>query len=321
MEGQAPRLMERVRNELRLRHYSLRTEETYCVWIRRYILFHGKRHPNECGKSEVEAFLTDLAVHRKVSASTQNIALSAILFLYRAVLATTLPWLDEVVRAQRPKRLPVVLSVDEVRQLIAHLTGTPALMVTLLYGTGMRQMELLRLRIKDIDFEQQVIVVRQGKGNKDRVVPLPASCREALKAHLARVTRVHHADRAGGLAGVELPDALAKKFPKAAESLQWFWVFPQDHVSCDPRSGIERRHHYYPQTLSRHVHRAAERAGIEKWVHCHSFRHSFATHLLQQGTDIRTIQTLLGHAHVETTMIYTHVAKQGAGVRSPADWL
>lgn len=321
MEGQAPRLMERVRNELRLRHYSLRTEETYCVWIRRYILFHGKRHPSECGKLEVEAFLTDLAVRRKVSASTQNIALSAILFLYRAVLATELPWLDDVVRARRPKRLPVVLSVDEVRQLIAQLSETVALMVTLLYGTGMRQMELLRLRFKDIDFEQQVIIVRQGKGNKDRVVPLPASCREALKVQLGRVIQIHHADRAGGVAGVELPDALAAKFPKAAESLQWYWVFPQDHVSRDPRSGILRRHHFYPQTLSRHVRRAAEGAGIQKLVHCHTFRHSFATHLLQHGTDIRTIQTLLGHTHVETTMIYTHVARVGAGAPSPADLL
>lgn len=316
-----PKLMDQVVAAIRVRHYSIRTEKAYCLWIRRYILFHDKRHPRELGKAELERFLSHLAVHDHVSSSTQNQALAALLFLYKVVLEMELPWLDGVIRSQHKKRLPVVLTVEETKLLLDHLSGVHALMAKLLYGCGLRQMELLRLRVKDIDFGLQQIVVRGGKGDKDRVTTLPVSAVLPLQEHLTEIRRWFDADRAAGIDGVELPFALAKKYPNAGLSWPWQWVFPMDHVSRDPHSGVFRRHHYYPQTLSRAVQQAARKAKLTKPIRCHTFRHSFATHLLQSGTDIRTIQMLLGHSHVETTMIYTHVAKVGAGAVSPLDRL
>ncbi len=316
-----PKLMEQVVAAIRVRHYSIRTEQSYCLWIRRFIHFHGVRHPRELGKNEVEQFLSHLAVKQQVSSSTQSQALAALLFLYKQVLEIELPWLDGIVRSQRKKRLPVVLTVEEVRALLSALTGVHALMGKLLYGCGLRQMELLRLRVKDVDFGLQQITVRSGKGDKDRVTTLPQSVAQPLQQHLNDIRRWFDADRAAGAEGVELPFALARKYPNAATSWPWQWVFPMDHLSRDPRSGVWRRHHYYPQTLSRAVQQAARQAQLTKLVRCHTLRHSFATHLLQSGTDIRMIQTLLGHSHVETTMIYTHVAKVGAGAVSPLDRL
>ncbi|NQD38577.1 integron integrase [Permianibacter sp. IMCC34836] len=317
----AQKLMDQVVEKLRVEHYSLRTEKTYCHWIRRFILFHRKRHPAEMGKYEVEQFLSALAVKDKVSASTQNQALAALLFLYRKVLSTDLPWLDDVVRARRTVRIPVVLSPSEVRAVIQALPAPYQLMVQLLYGAGLRRTELLSLRVKDVDMGLSMLTVREGKGGKDRVVPLPQACRSALTEQLRASRLVYEQDRAQKLPGVVLPWALEKKYPKAGETWAWHWLFPQAELSRDPRTGITRRHHFYPQTLSRALARAVAGAGINKLVRCHTFRHSFATHLLQSGTDIRTIQTLLGHSHVETTMIYTHVAKVGAGAVSPLDRL
>jgi len=265
--------------------------------------------------------LSDLALRKQVSAATQNRALAALLFLYKRVLEIDLPWLDEVVRAKRTERLPTVLTPSEVRRVLDALTPPHDLMVKLLYGAGLRQMELLRLRVKDVGVEDNVLVVREGKGGKDRVTTLPSACRNQLIDQLGRVKLYFAEDRALDLAGVALPAALERKYPNAGKSLGWQWLFPQHDLSQDPRTGIRRRHHFYPQTLARAVKRASEMSGILKPVHCHKFRHSFATHLLQSGTDIRTIQTLLGHTHVETTMIYTHVAKMGAGTTSPLDRL
>lgn len=317
---QAPKLLDRVRFVIRAKHYSLRTEEAYVQWIRRFILFHQKRHPADMGKCEVEAYLTHLAVARKVSASTQNQALAALLFLYKAVLDISLPWLDDVIRAKPSQHLPVVLTVAEVRTLLSQLSGTPWLMLSMLYGTGMRQMELFRLRVKDIDFSRFEILIRDGKGGKDRVTMLPETMAAPLQAHLLQVKHLHESDLVRGGGEVFLPYALARKYPQAGKEWGWQYVFPSSRISCDPRSGIWRRHHADDKRLQRALKVACRLAEINKPVHCHTFRHSFATHLLERGQDIRTVQELLGHKDVSTTQIYTHVLNRGGhGVRSPLD--
>lgn len=321
LPDQPPRkLLDQVRDAIRVRHYSLKTEESYIGWIRRYILFHGKRHPRELGGTEVTAFLSQLATHGQVAASTQNQALAAILFLYRHVLEADLPWLENVVRAKRPQRLPTVLTQDEVRAVLGMVDGVPGLMLKLQYGTGMRLMECLRLRIKDITFSRREILIRDGKGGKDRVTMLPQSLVAPLSDHLNRARTLHEQDRAAGLPGVWLPDALAREYPDAGRQLAWFWVFPSARLATDPRSGIERRHHLFEQVPQRALKIAATAAGVLRPVSSHCLRHSFATHLLENGYDIRTVQELLGHADVSTTMIYTHVLNRGGrGARSPLD--
>ena len=317
-----PKLLDRVRDAIRTRHYSYRTEEAYVGWIRRFIFFHHKRHPAEMGKAEIEAFLTALAVKRNVSASTQNQALAALLFLYKDVLEVDPGWLDDVVRAKRPQRLPVVLTQAEVGALLAALEGVRWILAMLLYGAGLRLKECLRLRVKDIDFTRNEIVVREGKGNKDRVTMLPASVKEALAIHLARVRRRHEADLRAGLGRVALPDALARKYPNADREWGWQWVFPAARICRDPRFGAPQRYHLHESVPQRAMHEAARRAGLTKPVGPHTMRHSFATHLLEAGYDIRTVQELLGHRDVKTTMIYTHVLNRGGqGVQSPADRL
>lgn len=317
-----PRLLDRVRDALRRGHYSPRTEAQYLLWIRRYILFHAKRHPLEMGSAEVERYLTHLAVTQKVSASTQNQALSALLFLYGRVLERPLGTVSGVVRARMPSRLPVVLSRDEARAVIGHLQGAIRLIVVLLYGAGLRLNEALDLRVKDVDFDRRQITVRRGKGAKDRLVPLPDAIREPLRAHLQRVKTQHDADLARGFGRVALPDALDRKFPHADREWVWQFLFPAARVCDDPRWGPPTRYHLHETAVQREVKRAVAAAGVAKRVGCHTFRHSFATHLLEDGYDIRTIQELLGHADVSTTMLYTHVANRGAlGVRSPADRL
>ncbi|MGH8693663.1 MAG: integron integrase [Burkholderiales bacterium] len=315
--------MQQVRHRLRAKHYSLRTEETYVHWIKRYILFHGKKHPTEMGVSEVEAFLSHLAVELNVAASTQNLALAAILFLYRDVLEIELPWLRDVTRAKKPQRLPTVLTRREMESLLSALdTDSTALVVRLLYGTGMRLMEGLRLRIKDIELEQRQITVRDGKGGKDRVTVLPDKLLEPLRAHLAVRRSVFERDRLAGKASVWMPEGLVRKYPKAETDWAWQYVFAADGFSADPRSGKIRRHHINEQQVQRAVKRAATTARIAKPVSPHVLRHSFATHLLESGYDIRTVQELLGHSDVSTTMIYTHVLNRGGkGVRSPLDAL
>lgn len=309
-----------MRAEIRLRHYSIRTEEAYVDWARRFILFHDKRHPKEMGAEEVRDFLSHLATERNVSASTQNQAKSALLFLYRDVLQIELPWLDEVIAAKSAKRLPVVLTQTETRRLLNAMSGTMGLAASLLYGTGMRLLEGLRLRVKDIEFERREIIVREGKGNKDRVTVLPENLILPLRAHLEKVKALHERDLEAGFGEVYLPDALAKKYPKAARTWGWQFVFPSTVRSTDPRTGIERRHHVYEASVQRAVREAARLAEIHKPVTPHTLRHSFATHLLQSGYDIRTVQELLGHKDVQTTMIYTHVMnKGGKGVVSPLD--
>ncbi len=317
----APKLFDQLRDRLRLKHYSLRTEQAYVQWVKRYIFFHGKRHPSEMGKPEIEAFLTSLAVDRHVSASTQTQALSALLFLYKEVLGLEFPWLTEVVRAKRPARLPTVLTREEVRALMERMEDPLLdLIVRLLYGTGMRLLEVLRLRAKDVEFTRNEIVVRDGKGGKDRVTMLPTSLSDRLKAHLAVVKAQHEADLALGRGVVWLPDALAVKYPSAPREWGWQYVFPAAGFSTDPRSGAVRRHHVDDKRVQRAVKLAASRAGIAKPVSPHTLRHSFATHLLEGGYDIRTVQELLGHSDVSTTMIYTHVLnKGGRGVVSPLD--
>ncbi len=306
--------------KIRFKHYSIRTEQAYVDWARRYILFHGKRHPKDMGAAEIEVFLTHLAVVRKVSASTQNQARSALLFLYKEVLGIKLPWLDGVVSAKKGKRLPVVLTQHEARALLAELSGTNWLVASLLYGSGLRLLEALRLRVKDIEFERREIVVREGKGNKDRVTVLPENVMVPLQAHLDRVKVLHDNDLAKGYGEVYLPDALARKYPKANTAWGWQYVFPSPVRSTDPRSGTVRRHHIQPESVQRMVKGATSRAGIHKPATPHTLRHSFATHLLQNGYDIRTVQELLGHKDVSTTMIYTHVLNRGGrGVRSPLD--
>ncbi len=318
---QPPKLLDQLRERIRYRHYSLRTEQAYVHWVKRFIFFHDKRHPREMGRLEVEAFLSHLANVGKVAVSTHHQALSALLFLYREVLGTELPWMTEVGRPKKPKRLPVVLTQTEVRRVLDHIDDqTHQLMARLLYGTGMRLMECVRLRVKDVEFERREILVRSGKGDKDRVTMLPDSLIDALRAHLGRVREAWLADRAMGRPGVELPSALARKYPNAPEEWGWFWVFPSRAESTDPRSGITRRHHVYEQNLQRAIKQAMQGAGLAKPASTHSLRHSFATHLLQSGYDIRTVQELLGHSDVSTTMIYTHVLnKGGRGVVSPLD--
>lgn len=312
--------MVQLRTALQSRHYSKRTEQAYCLWVKRYIYFHNLRHPQEMGEPEVNAFLTHLAVREKVSSSTQTQALSALLFLYRHVLERELGNLDDLVRARKPKRLPVVLTREEVRALLRHLSGTHWLIASLLYGAGLRLMECLRLRVQDLDFATGQLLVRDGKGGKDRVTMLPASVKEPLQQHLLEVRQVHQRDLAAGCGRVPLPDALARKYPNAAAEWRWQWVFPQARRWRNLQTGEQGRHHLDESLVQRAVKDAVARAGLTKRASCHTLRHSFATHLLERGQDIRTIQELLGHQDLKTTMIYTHVLNQGAlGVRSPMD--
>ncbi|WP_026370192.1 integron integrase [Kallotenue papyrolyticum] len=316
-----PKLLDQVRAAIRLKHYSSRTEAAYVQWIKRFVLFHNKRHPNGLGAAEVEVFLTHLAVADHISASTQNQALAALLFLYREVLHRELGAIDAV-RARTDRRLPSVLTRDEVQQVIAHLTGTHALLARLLYGSGLRLLECLRLRVKDVDIERRALLVRDTKGNEDRVTVLPNALVEPITDHLRAVRCLHVADLARGYGAVYLPDALDRKYPNAARDWVWQYVFPSDRLSVDPRSGVVRRHHADESGLQKAVRAAARAAGIPKRVSPHIFRHSFATHLLENGYDIRTVQELLGHKNVKTTMIYTHVLQRrrgGLAVRSPLD--
>ena len=317
-----PKLLDQVRDAVRTLHYSIRTEEAYVLWARKFILFHGKRHPREMGEQEVGEFLTHLAVNRDVAASTQNQALSALLFLYRVVLERPLEGLGDVARAKRPARLPVVLTREEVRAVLAGLAGPKRLMAGLMYGSGLRLMECLRLRVKDIDFGQDRLIVRDGKGQRDRAALLPATLHEPLKRQIAEVEAIHERDLRDGAGRAYLPFALERKSPHADRSLGWQYLFPAAKTAVDPRSGVVRRHHLAETALQKAVRGAVRAAKIAKPATCHTLRHSFATHLLENGYDIRTVQELLGHKDVATTMIYTHVLnKGGLGVRSPADSL
>ena len=323
---QSIRLLDQVRERIRYLHYSLSTEKTYLYWVRFYVRWHGRNgtmtHPRDMGAKQVEAFLTMLATERKVSASTHNQALSALLFLYREVLEEDLPWLTNINRPTQVRRIPSVLTKDEVAGLLAAMDGVTALLARLLYGTGMRLMEGMRLRVKDVDFDRHVIIVREAKGNKDRVVMLPRSLAPALKQQMMAARALWQADRQAQRAGVQVPDALAVKYPRLGQTWGWCWVFPSPTLSVDPRSGIERRHHLFEERLQRALKVAVPLAGIVKPVSVHTLRHSFATHLLQSGTDIRTVQELLGHSDVSTTMIYTHVLKVASGgTASPLDAL
>ncbi len=316
------KLLDRVRNEIRTRHYSRRTEKAYVGWIRRFIFFHGVRHPAELGAAEVSQFLSSLAVDANLAASSQNQALSALLFLYKAVLGQPLPWLDDLVHAQRPEQLPVVLTREEVQAVLHRLEGRSHLLATLLYGSGLRVLECVRLRVKDLDFGAQQIIVRNGKGEKDRVTLLPQAAQASLGRHLEFVRGQHQADVARGAGWVELPMALGRKYPNAGREWGWQWVFPATRIYIHPETGQRRRHHLHETVLQRAVKVAVRQADIAKPATPHTFRHCFATHLLEDGYDIRTVQELLGHADVSTTMIYTHVLNRGWGaVRSPADRL
>jgi len=309
-----------VRHEIRTRHYSPRTEDAYIHWIKRFIFFHGVRHPAEMGEAEVTRFLSSLAVDFRVSASTQNQALSALLFLYKEVLQQPLPWLDNLVHARRPERLPVVLSRAEVQVILARLDGTPRLMVALLYGAGLRLLECCRLRVKDVDFASNQIIVREGKGAKDRVTLLPFAIKTDLGRQLEDVRLQHQRDLRFGAGWVELPGALERKYPNAGREWAWQWIFPATRFYVHPESGQRRRHHLHESVVQRAVKEASLKAGLAKPASPHALRHSFATHLLEDGYDIRTVQELLGHRDVRTTMIYTHVLNRGwAAVRSPAD--
>ena len=315
-----PKLLDRVRWHLRVKHYSLRTEQAYVDWIRGYILFHGKRHPEEMGEEEIAQFLTHLAVEKHVSASTQNQALSALLFLYQRVLDRKLAFIDKVERVKRPPKIPVVLTRREARAVLAQLRGEYQLMAELLYGAGLRLLECVRLRVKDIDFGYGQITVRDGKGMRDRLTVLPERVREPLRLQLARVQQLHQRDLEGGGGRVYLPFALRRKYPNADRAWAWQYVFPADKLSRDPRSGEKRRHHMSEKNLQNAVKTAIRRARVTKTASCHTFRHSFATHLLENGQDIRTVQELLGHRDVSTTMIYTHVLNRpGLAIRSPLD--
>lgn len=316
-----PKLLDLMREAIRVRHYALTTERNYLQWARRFILFHGKRHPAEMGAAEVEAFLSGLATARDVSASTQNQAMHALLFLYKEVLGVTLPWLDGITRAKVSERLPSVLTIAETTAMLRRLPDdTNGLIVRLLYGTGMRIKECLRLRVKDVDLGRCEIVVREGKGGKDRVTMLPASLVPPLREHLTARRRLHDIDLSTGHADVELPNAIERKYPSAGMEYAWQYVFAAPGYSTDPRTGVVRRHHWCERNIQRAVKTAAKAAGICKLVHPHTLRHSFATHLLESGYDIRTVQELLGHSDVKTTMIYTHVLNRGGrSVVSPLD--
>ena len=314
------KLLDRVSELMRLRHYSIRTERSYIGWIKRYILFHKKRHPGEMGVPEIEAFLTHLAVDRKISRSTQNQAFNALLFLYREVLKIPLDERIQAVRASRKRKLPVVMTRDEVRLVIEAMSGTCGLMAKVMYGSGLRLMECVRLRVQDMDFNMNQITVRSGKGDKDRWTMLPESVQPALQEHLRRVRIIHSNDLSRGYGEVYLPHGLERKFLRAAKSWEWQYIFPAKGLSRDPRTGKERRHHIHPTIFQKALKSAVRLAGINKRVTSHTFRHSFATHLLEAGYDIRTIQELLGHADISTTMIYTHVLRAGGkGVKSPLD--
>lgn len=315
-----PKLLDQVKRCIRDKHYSLRTEEAYVYWIRWYIRYHGVRHPMDMGAVEVAAFLSYLTNERNVSVSTHKQALCALLFLYKQVLQTDFPWLQDIYRPSRPPRLPTVLTEWEVAAVLDEMKGVHALMCRLLYGTGMRMMECMTLRIKDVDFGRREIMIREGKGRKDRVTMLPLALVAPIKEQIARARVFYDEDRAGSHPGVMLPDALDRKYSKAAVQWGWFWMFPSDHESTDPRSGIVRHHHMYEQTFQRAIKRAVEAAKLTKRVTAHTFRHSFATHLLEAGYDIRTVQELLGHSDMSTTMIYLHVLNRGGhGVVSPID--
>lgn len=316
----SPKLLDQVRDVIRLKHYSIRTEQAYIGWIRRFILFHGKRHPKDMGAEEVTRYLTHLAVQDKVAASTQNQALNALLFLYREVLKVDLPWLDGLQRAKKPARLPVVLTRDEVRRLLAQLDGTTWLIVALIYGAGLRVMEALRLRVKDIDFQYRQLIIRDAKGQKDRVTTLPESLIDPLRRQLDRVKHLHQRDLREGFGKVYLPFALDRKYPSADREWGWQYAFPSAHRSIDPRSRTERRHHVTDSAIQKAVRAAVRGAEIVKPASVHTLRHSFATHLLEDGYDIRTVQELLGHQDLNTTMIYTHVLQKGGrAARSPLD--
>lgn len=320
MEKPPKKLLEQVRDIIRVKHYSYKTEKSYISWIKRYILFHDKRHPREMGGKEIEEFLTYLAVEENVAASTQNQALSAILFLYREVLRQDLDLQVDAVRAKRSRYVPTVLTREEALSIINHLSGVHQLIVKLLYGTGLRQAECLQLRVKDIDFAQKQVIVRDGKGMESRVTMLPTSLAEELRFHLEIVKRLHQQDLEKGYGSVYLPFALERKYKNAERDWIWQFVFPSDRISKDPRSGIIRRHHLHESGLQKALKQAVKIEGTSKRVSCHTFRHSFATQLLQDGYDIRTVQELLGHKDVKTTMIYTHVLNRGGrGVRSPLD--
>jgi integron integrase len=317
-----PKLLDEVRHAIRRRQYSDRTEKAYTHWIKRYIFFHNKRHPLEMGESEIAQFLSSLATEGRVSASTQNQALNALLFLYHEVLSKKIGLINGVVRAKRPQRLPVVLTKDEVKRVLDRMSGAPHLMGLLLYGAGLRLMECCRLRVKDIDFSRNEIVVRSGKGNKDRYTMLPSAVRDSLIQHLRGVKAQHDEDLKNGLGRVSLPNALDRKYPNAGKEWGWQWVFPATSHYVERSTGEKRRHHLHESVLQRAFKEARLKAGVFKPAGCHSLRHSFATHLLENGYDIRTVQELLGHNDVTTTMVYTHVLNRGGkGVRSPADGL
>ena len=314
------RLLNELTDAIRTRHYSIRTEQAYVKWVKNFVLFHNKKHPAEMGENEISEYLTFLAVKRKVAASTQNQALSAILFLFKQVLKRDISWLDDVIKAKKPKKLPLVFSKDEAKKVLLQLEGTKWIMASALYGSGLRLMECIRLRTKDIDFSYKQITVRDGKGQNDRVTMLPQPLIEPLQRHLEKVRHLHDQDKREGYGEVYLPYALARKYPNAGREFCWQYVFPASKLSIDPRSGKTRRHHVDESVLQNGVKQAIRASGINKPGSCHTLRHSFATHLLENGYDIRTVQELLGHKDLRTTMIYTHVLNKGPlSVRSPID--